>query len=367
MPHGWRAITTLPLAIFLIADSSGAQDPSHPMFSSKSDVVLVPFHVARGNFYASDLKPADIILLEDGRPRPFTIFEGASTSPRTPLELVLLFDTNSHPVTLPLAAPGVPDIELWKRESTYSFLPHWDNAATASLLEPHGVTVASVYRFDRMSLQRLSRPTGDPAVFLSALQRLLTSASGAETIPIAIPPGRSPGNVENAAKDRGHNAWTFEAAIGALKDASSSPAHPLLMLVIFSLGLSTTTTTPEDVAQQAVALGVPIFPVLLNYPTLDVIEKTPGPRIISPAVRVAVDDFARLGTLTGGRSFAPATTDVASLRDILESVKNEGLTQYMVGFVPQSTSPQPRQHKLEIRLASKSVGKLLGGKRTVAY
>jgi hypothetical protein len=40
------------------------------------------------------LKPSDVVLLEDGKPREFTIFDSASTQGRMPPELVLLFDTN---------------------------------------------------------------------------------------------------------------------------------------------------------------------------------------------------------------------------------------------------------------------------------
>jgi hypothetical protein len=75
--------------------------------------------------------------------------------------------------------------------------------------------------------------------------------------------------------------------------------------------------------------------------------------------------------LTGGHSFEPTDMDAGEVRDILQAVKNDGissvLSQYVVGFAPQSESGSPREHKLEVRLARKSAGKLTGGKRRVIY
>jgi hypothetical protein len=58
--------------------------------------------------------------------------------------------------------------------------------------------------------------------------------------------------------------------------------------------------------------------------------------------------------------------DAATLRKILESVKSDGLSQYVVAFVPPS-STAAKGHTLEIKLASKSLGALEGGKRRAVY
>jgi hypothetical protein len=55
------------------------------------------------------------------------------------------------------------------------------------------------------------------------------------------------------------------------------------------------------------------------------------------------------------------------LSEILAGVRNEGLSQYVVGFVPHASFGTPRDHKLEIKLASKSSGQLIGGKRQATY
>jgi hypothetical protein len=76
--------------------------------------------------------------------------------------------------------------------------------------------------------------------------------------------------------------------------------------------------------------------------------------------------FGDVGTLTGGQAFYPSRIDVGVVNQILEQIRNLGLSQYAVGFAP-SPSGKPRKHDLEIKLKSKSAGKLVGGKRTAVY
>ena len=56
--------------------------------------------------------------------------------------------------------------------------------------------------------------------------------------------------------------------------------------------------------------------------------------------------------------------------DVLERVKKHALARfssnYTVGFVP-SPSGAPREHKLEVKLAPKSSGKVTEGKRSATY
>jgi hypothetical protein len=70
--------------------------------------------------------------------------------------------------------------------------------------------------------------------------------------------------------------------------------------------------------------------------------------------------------MTGGRAFYPNRTDAATVNDILDAIRNQSLSEYLVGFAPAS-SAHPRKHELEIKLRSKSAGKLIGGQRTAVY
>ncbi|HKE27422.1 MAG TPA: hypothetical protein VKB88_33940 [Bryobacteraceae bacterium] len=102
--------------------------------------------------------------------------------------------------------------------------------------------------------------------------------------------------------------------------------------------------------------------------------------------------FELLGDLTGGRRFDAKNHFVipegdippglllsvgpnysmtgSETLDVLERVKRHALARfssmYTVGFVP-SPSGAPRQHQLEVKLASKSSGKVTEGKRSATY
>jgi len=58
------------------------------------------------------------------------------------------------------------------------------------------------------------------------------------------------------------------------------------------------------------------------------------------------------------------------VNDILDAVKTHALARftssYTVWFAP-SPSASPRKHKLEVKLAPKSSGKVIDGKRSATY
>jgi hypothetical protein len=92
-----RALPAVLAGAILCLAQQIPRDSVAPAFHAQSDLVLVPFHVTRGNLYVQDWKAADAVLLEDGHPRDFTTFEGPDTKSQTPIELVLLFDTTIVP------------------------------------------------------------------------------------------------------------------------------------------------------------------------------------------------------------------------------------------------------------------------------
>jgi hypothetical protein len=79
-----------------------------------------------------------------------------------------------------------------------------------------------------------------------------------------------------------------------------------------------------------------------------------------------LEKLADVGALTGGRAFYPHGLDQLEVSVILKEIRNEGLSQYVVGFAPPASGRQTK-HKLEIRLQSKSSGKLRGGQKTTVY
>ncbi len=70
--------------------------------------------------------------------------------------------------------------------------------------------------------------------------------------------------------------------------------------------------------------------------------------------------------MTGGVTAEYTEIDAGTLAKILVMVKNHGLSQYVVGFVPAS-SGGAKVHHLEIKLASKSGRSIEGGKRRASY
>ena len=167
-------------------------------------------------------------------------------------------------------------------------------------------------------------------------------------------------------------------------------------MVIFSPGAEGTTITPQDLADQAVAAGVPVYPVAL--PVNEIIWYVAGQpfqwgRCLAPPPEHGFIDcplntpFQSVGNQTGGGSFEAARRQVlqdeiggdpldrfsmtgGQVNDILQTVKSQALARftstYTVWFAP-SPSASPRKHKLEVRLAEKSSGKVTDGKRSAIY
>jgi len=78
-----KASRTAAAAVLLVGCCLAQQEPAPPSFHAQTDLVTIPFQVRRGSRVASDLKPSDVVLLEDGVPRGFTIFGSSSSPPHT--------------------------------------------------------------------------------------------------------------------------------------------------------------------------------------------------------------------------------------------------------------------------------------------
>jgi hypothetical protein len=88
-----QASRTIAIGVLLVGMSlaqQNSQEPAQPALRVQTDLVVVPFQVRRGSRSVSDLKPPDVVVLEDGVPRAFTGFEAPPDHPS--LELVVMFD-----------------------------------------------------------------------------------------------------------------------------------------------------------------------------------------------------------------------------------------------------------------------------------
>jgi hypothetical protein len=241
-------------------------------FHAQTKLVTVPFQVRRGS-RSVDLNPSDVVLLEDGVPRSFAVFE--KPPEHLTLDLVVMFDV-TNPTPAPAAKDGKATPGFWDTKTLQDLAAFWSGAIARRLLEAPGVSVRfSIYRLDQFRLQRLCRSTADPAVLAGALYRLAGPApAGQDDVP--FPPGLVIRNMERKAQANGYppQPWSLAAAILTLKDsaaASPSGEQPAnagapaasRALVIFSTGAEGTTVTPDDLADQAINAGVPVYPVAL--------------------------------------------------------------------------------------------------------
>src|SRR5579871_341159 len=219
-----------------------------PAFRAESALVLVPFHVARNNAYVANLKPQDIQLIEDGVERKFSVFEfGGSSRSRMPVDIVLLFDYSCS-----MLQTGLFDPMVFK----------------AGLLDGMDNVRVSVYGFGG-ELRRYCRPTRDMAVFDPALRALVQRRPMGQ-IKLVLPPKR------HGPPD----TWLYEAVIAAARDAvpqpalrNDAPSHSAVtptdtaaaegnvMMMVFSDGIPTSTSIPEDASAVCQRLGVPVYPV----------------------------------------------------------------------------------------------------------
>jgi len=260
---------TIAAAVLLVGLCRAQQEPVTPSFRTQTDLVTVPFQVRRGSRSVSDLKSSDVVLLEDGVPRSFTIFEPPPV--HLTLDLVVMFD-----VTNPTPDQKTRSVGFWDAKSLQDLANYWTGAITRRLLDEHGATIRfSVYRFDQSKLQRLSRSTSDPKVLLEALHRLASplpagQASG-QDLDIPLPAGLAVRAAARKVLANGGPAqpWSLTGALSVLRDSApaASPGAEedtaVRALVIFSTGAEGTALTPEDLADQAAAADVLVYPVAL--------------------------------------------------------------------------------------------------------
>ena len=81
-------IAVMALLFTLAAHAASAQKPAPPpekppVFSSRSELVLIPVVVRNHNQFVSGLKPEQFTVLDDGKPRRLSIFEEGTAAKRT--------------------------------------------------------------------------------------------------------------------------------------------------------------------------------------------------------------------------------------------------------------------------------------------
>jgi len=101
-----------------------------PSFYAQTNLVTVPFQVRRGS-HSVDLKPSDVVLLEDGVKRGFTVFEKPPA--HLTLDLVVMFD-----VTRPTLDEKTKSVGFWDAKALEDLANYWNEAAARRLLDGMG-------------------------------------------------------------------------------------------------------------------------------------------------------------------------------------------------------------------------------------
>src|SRR5579872_4551678 len=97
--HPIRIVASAAVIVSLSFAQGTAQDSAPPTFRSATNLVVVPFQVRRGQRSVSNLNPSEVMLLEDGVPRSFTIFEASPV--HLTLDIVVMFDVTNRPAHKP--------------------------------------------------------------------------------------------------------------------------------------------------------------------------------------------------------------------------------------------------------------------------
>lgn len=329
----------LAILLFLASASGFAQEPD-PVFKSDTKLALVPFHVTSKDHFVTTVKKEDIELFEDGKPRELTYFENGMTSKlTTPLELLLVFDRSGSVVSKGMLDPLVFQDDLLKG------LPNVE---------------ISVYSFNQ-TLRKQAGPTRDPELLRTAFESVAAKGGGI-AIPIELPKGR---------RENKGGTWLYESIIGAAKDSMQQERAATRIMLVFSDGLGTTTAVAEDASKLCVELGIPVYPVLLGpIPKLSAgvtAKGKPKPPSKSDERVLQVQDYMRLGELTGGKPMHQDLLTLDVTRQIVKYLAVVAVTEYVVGFTPDFNETTAKKHKLQVKLKNKELGKLEGGTRAIVH
>ena len=350
-------------AFFPLASQQTAQN-TPPVFRVSTSLATVRFHVVKKSSYVDTVTANDIVLLEDGKPRQIALFEGGKTKMRTsPVEVLILFDCS------------------WGMK----YYGRYDGLAISSSLFDDLPNVSlGVYGF-QSELKRFCSPTRTKSEFLNAIVRLADHLNGKpaayEEIPLELSKeALSHGYRDKSGKIQGN--WLFEPIAAAIKEPFADQQTAARMILVFSGGTNARNYSrpAREIAALARDHGVPIYPIVLNDNVYvnarnyaDQVGAFPKngaddfyAKYMDNLTRMK-NEFASLGEYSGGRSLHAFGLNKESMRQILDSMVQEVRSEYMVAFSPEPSQGAPKKHKVEVKLRSNEIGKMIGGIRMIMY
>jgi Ca-activated chloride channel homolog len=279
-------------------------------------VELVSLNVAvtdsKGN-YVSGLQPSDFIITEDGIKQTIATFESGSAGPR-------LIAENAPVASIPppsASTPALPPVSISPVTGAKVFVLF----DTSNYMYRNGGFV-----FAQDAIADFVRSLDGPE------QVALYSYSRNFTRVAPLTPDRSAVLRGVRSTVNGSDSALYNALLLTLRDAAQYTGKRAV--VVFSNGPDNASMVPpENVAELAQSVGVPIYMVSTREARLD---------LISTAV------FERMASNTGGRAFfARSWTDESRA---FESVRNDLENLYLLSYYPLP-NPNRGWREISVRLA----------------
>ncbi len=304
-----QALGYVPL-LFACLGLGWAATPSPtqtPPIRAESNLVLLRFHAINRDHYLDDLRVDEIEVLENGKRREISIFEGPSTATRSrSVHLILALDVSGS------ATPYRPLTSSLLRVSVISAL---DQNAQLSL-----------YSF-AAETRHLAGPTRDTG-FLEA-------------------------GLANADKLNTRGSAVFDA-VREICQKLEQGKECRNVLIVFSDGKDTTGATADHAIRSARDVETKIYAVVLGH------------HFSTESTENRAASFARLASETGGRTFDPLALDSNTLRNILETVVFEQNLEYLVGYYLQREA-RAAKRKIRVNLVDRTRGKIRGGQKELVF
>lgn len=364
------------VGLSLMAVSGIAQTPESPaedggpVLTAESGLVVVPLHVYKNRKSVGGLDEQEFELVEDGAVQDIAFVDGPggrkdpAKQRIVPIEIILLVD-----------AKNTARIDLLDTRK-----------ARGSFFEGVADNVAiSVYGFTD-KLRRITGPTRDIAKVQIAFE--IAYSSGAGHIPI------------------------LDAIVATARDAATRTRNAARKLVVFSGGLNRRIFGAG--AHSALDFETPVYDIVVSHqePVISHQEPVIGRRRISgysawyiPVLLGRPESRAHAGTRerSDSRNQKPRSVPAHQccpfgmeisrvhkqmgldapyranarqdwkhnksmwVRAYLKSLARLAQNEYFVSYYPSRRGDEPVARQVEIRLKSKRIGQLYGGKRVIVY
>lgn len=299
-------------AVLLMAASWCGLHAQELTFRADSRLVLTGFHAVRDGSFIRDLRPEEIVILEDGEPRPVAVFEGGIHYRRTlPVRITLLFDCSHSVRASGLLYPKIFD---------------------EGLLAVNPRVSLGISGFTHIA-RRIAEPTRRIDLLEAAVEEILR-----------FPPGLT---------------RLYEAVVETVREIAAERVQATRAIVVFSDSMAPPGVQPEAI-RLARENDVTLYPVVLARNPKDLFAREGR---LNPFAKT-IGTFVAIAPPTGGREFRPKWPQKDVLPHILDEVMLQVSAEYVAGFYAPEGGER-RNRRVEVRLRSPDRGEARGGERSV--